>query len=164
MIDQTSFKNMSVTAAAGASIPIIDHSQPTTRSVGVGMYPSLMGTFSCPTPILMIGFSFNGASSSLNSVSFRTTHMEDPCILPTLNHSNGPIEMGVLLPAAMIAYQANLDCVAEPSPSSLRMEEEDPYVFPAWTVESYHAHDCLDDVFPSDEAIVEAMSGPWEEL
>ena len=32
---------------------------------------------------------------------------------------------------------------------------------------SSHTHDFLDDVFPSDEAIIEAMSGveqPWEEL
>ena len=66
-----------------------------------------------------------------------------------------------------MVYQANIDCVVEPSPSSLQMEEEDPYVLPAWAVESSHAHDCLDDVFPSDEAIIEAMSGvepPWEEL
>ena len=37
----------------------------------------------------------------------------------------------------------------------------------AWVVESSHSHDCLDDVFPSDEAILEAMSGieqHWEEL
>ena len=67
----------------------------------------------------------------------------------------------------MIAYQANLDCVAEPSPSSSRMEEENPYVLPAWAIESSHAHDCLDSVFPSDEAIIEVMSGvepPWEDL
>ena len=47
------------------------------------------------------------------------------------------------------------------------MEEEDPYVLPAWAVESSHAHDYLDSVFPSGEAIIEAMSGvepPWEEL
>ena len=34
-------------------------------------------------------------------------------------------------------------------------------------VDSYHAHDFLDDVFPSDEAIIETMSKvepPWEEL
>ena len=55
MIDQTSFKNLSVSASSGASVPIIDHSQPVTGSVGVGMYPSLMGTFSCPAPILKIG-------------------------------------------------------------------------------------------------------------
>ena len=40
-------------------------------------------------------------------------------------------------------------------------------MLPAWAVESSHTHDCLDSVFPSDEAIIEAMSGvepPWEEL
>ena len=67
--------------------------------------------------------------------------------------------MDVPFPAAMIAYQANLDGVANPSPSSLRTEEEDPYVLPAWAVESSHAHDFLNDVFPSDESIIEAMSG-----
>ena len=43
MIDQTSFKNLFITASSGASISIIEHSQPATGSVGVGMYPSLMG-------------------------------------------------------------------------------------------------------------------------
>ena len=122
------------------------------------MYPSLMGTFSCPPPILMFGSSFGGASSSLNSVSFRTTHIEDPRILPSPSPSNRPIEMDVTLPATMIAYQANLDCVVESSPSSSWKKEEDPYVLPAWVVESAHTHDCLDSVFSSDEAIIEAMS------
>ena len=61
IIDQTSFKNLSVTASLGASVSIINHSQPATGSVGVGMYPSLMGNFSCPAPVLMIGSSFSGA-------------------------------------------------------------------------------------------------------
>ena len=63
-IYQKSFHNPSVNASLGASILIIDHSQPATENVGVGMYPSLMGTFSCPAPVLMIGSSFGGASSS----------------------------------------------------------------------------------------------------
>ena len=40
-------------------------------------------------------------------------------------------------------------------------------MLPTWAVESSHAHDFLNDVFPSDEAIIEAMSGvepPWEKL
>ena len=73
--------------------------------------------------------------------------MEYPWILPTPSPSNGPIEMNVPLPVPMIAYQENIDCVAEPSPSSSRTEEEYPYVLPAWEVESSHVHDCLDDVF-----------------
>ena len=40
-------------------------------------------------------------------------------------------------------------------------------MLPAWEVESSHIHDYVDSIFPSDEAIIEAMSGvepPWEEL
>ena len=69
-IDQTSFKNPSVTTSSGALIPILEHSQPTIGSVGVGMYPSLMGSFSCPVLILMIGCSSGEASTSMRSVSF----------------------------------------------------------------------------------------------
>ena len=107
-IDQTSFRNPSFSASLGASILIIDHSQPATGSVGVGMYPSLMRTFSCLMPILMIGSSFGGASSSLNSMSFHTTHMEYPWIIPSPSPSIGLIKMDVPFPATMVAYQANL--------------------------------------------------------
>ena len=126
-----------------------------------------MGSFSCPAPVLMIRSNFGGDSSSFNLVSFRTTHMEDPWILPSPSPSNVPVEMDVSLPATMIAYQTNLDCVAEPSPSSSWMEEEDPYVLLARAVQYSHAHDYLDTVFPSDETIIEAMSRvepPWEVL
>ena len=129
-IDQTSFQNPSINASSGASIPIIDHSQPATRSVGVGMYPALMGTFSCPAPVLMIRSSFGGASSLLNSVSFRTTHMEDPWILPSPSPSIGPIKTDVSFPTTMVAYQASIGQGAEPSPSCLQTEEEDLYVLP----------------------------------
>ena len=131
------------------------------------MYPSLMGIFSCPAPILMIGSSSSEASTSVRSMSFRTSHMEDPWILPTPSTSSEPIVMDVPLPATMVAYQANLECVAKPSPSSSWTEEVDPCVLLAWAVQSSHAHDILDSVFPSDKAIIEAMSGvepPWEEL
>ena len=109
------------------------------------MYPSLMGSFSCPAPILMIGSSSGEASTSVRSMSFRTSHMEDPWILPTLSTSSDPVMTDVLLPAAMIAYQDNLKCVVEPSPSSSWMEEEDPYAFPFWEVFSSQSHDCLDE-------------------
>ena len=101
------------------------------------------------------------------SVSFRMSHMEDPWIIPTPSTPSDPIIMNVLFPTIMIAYQANLESAAEPCSSSLWTEEEDPYVLLAWAVQSYHAHDFLHMVFPSNEVIIEAMSGvepPWEEL
>ena len=122
MIDQMSFKNPSITASSGALIPIVEHSQPATGSVGVGMYPSLMGIFSSLAPILMIGSSSSEVSTSMRSVSFRISHMEDPWILPTLNTSSEPIVMNVMLPTTMVAYQANIECVANPSPSFLFTE------------------------------------------
>ena len=162
-----SFKNPPISASSEASVLKVEHSQPATGSVGVGMYPSLMGTFSCPAPVLMIGASFDGASTSTRSVPFRTSHMGDPWILPSPSPSSEAIETSVSFPAAMIAYQANIQSTAEPCSFSSRTEEEDPYVLPAWEVQYSHAHDCLDTVFLLDEAIIEAMSvvePPWEEL
>ena len=108
MIDEMTFKNSPVTASSGASVPIVEHSQSATGSVGVGMYPSLMGSFSCPASVLMIGYLFDEDSTSTTSVSFRTTHMEYPWVLPTPSTLSEPIEMNVPFPKAMIAYQANL--------------------------------------------------------
>ena len=91
------------------------------------MYPSLMGTFSCLAPVLMIGSSFGGASSSLNSVSLRTTYMEDPWILPSLSTLSMTTETNMVFCTTMVDYQVNIDQVVEPSPSSSRIEEEDPH-------------------------------------
>ena len=110
------------------------------------MYPCLMGSFSCPALVLMIGSCSDEASTSTTSVSFHTTHMENPWILPTLSISSEPVETNMPLPATMIAYQANLKNVADPCSSSSQTEEEDPYVLPTWEVQSSHAHDCLDMV------------------
>ena len=71
------------------------------------------------------------------------------------------------LSTAMVAYQSNLDLVVESSASSSQTKEDNPYASPAWAGSSSHSHDYLDDIFPSDEAILEAMSGleqPWREL
>ena len=95
----------------------------------------------------MIGSSSSEALTSVRSVSFRTSHMEDPWIIPTPNTSCEPIMTDVLFPATMVAYQANIECVVEPSPSSLQTEEEDPHVLPAWEVESSHSQYCLDYFF-----------------
>ena len=89
----------------------------------------------------MIGSSSDDALASTTSMSFCMTHMEDPWILPTTSTSSDPVENNVPLPATMISYQANLQSVVEPCSSSSRKEGEDPYVLPAWAVQSSHAHD-----------------------
>ena len=118
----------------------------------------------------MIGSSLGRASTSLNSVSFHTSHMEDPWVLPfpsTSSKNSIPAKTDMLFPTTFVVYQANIHHVVEPSPSSSQMEEKNPYVLPSWAVESSHSQECLDDVFPFDEAILDAMSGikqHWEEL
>ena len=106
-VDQISFDNSSSKASSGASILVINHSQLTTKNIGVGIYPSLMGTFSCFAPILMIGSSLGKASTSLSSIPFRTSHMEDPWTLPslsTLGEVSIPAKTYMPLLTVMVAY------------------------------------------------------------
>jgi hypothetical protein len=47
------------------------------------------------------------------------------------------------------------------------MEEVDDLPKPVWAVNSSHSSDCLEMVMPSDEAILEAMTGlerPWDDF
>ena len=102
------------------------------------------------------------ASSSLSSGPFRTLHLEDPWTLPSLCTSSEDsrlTKMNMPLSTTLVAYQANIGDVVDPSPSSSWTEEEDPYALPALVVVSSHSHDCLDDIFLTDEAILEAMPG-----
>ena len=133
-VDQISFDNSSSKASSRGSIPIIDHSQLTTENIGVGMYPSLMGNFSCVAPVLMIGSSLGKTSTLSSSVPFRTSHMEDPWTLPSLSNLSEvsiPVEMDMPLSTTMVAYQANIDLVIDSSTSSSWTEEQDPYAFPS---------------------------------
>ena len=131
------------------------------------MYPSLMGTFNCLAPILMIGSSLGRASSSLSSVPFHISHLEDPWTLPSPSTSDEdprPVEMDMPLSTTLVAYKDNIFYVVDPSPSSSRMEEEDPYTMPSWEVASSHSHDCFNDIFLMNEVILKAMSSveqPW---
>ena len=49
------FDNSGTKSSSRATISVIDNSQLKTKNVGVGMYPSLMGTFRFSAPILTIG-------------------------------------------------------------------------------------------------------------
>ena len=59
---------------------------------------------------------------------------------------------------AEVAYQSIIHTAIVPIlvPLTVSGELEEGYV-PAWAVNSLHSRDCLDMVFPSDEAILEAM-------
>jgi hypothetical protein len=62
-IYQLSFTCSSFSALVGPSVPIIEIYQKETKNIGVGMYPSLMGTFNFSEPISYINAIFDESSS-----------------------------------------------------------------------------------------------------
>ena len=75
IVEHKYFDNSHTKASLGAIDLVIDNSQPTYESIGVGMYLSLMGTFNYTLPILTKGSSLGRASSSLISVPFHISHL-----------------------------------------------------------------------------------------
>jgi hypothetical protein len=82
-IDQLSFSRPD--PALGAStVPMIDNPQASVISVGVGLCPSLMGTFDYPPPHGDVKFiSTHHKAEIFHISSFRTTYFQDPWILPS---------------------------------------------------------------------------------
>ena len=71
------------------------------------------------------------------------------------------------LSTAEATYQATLDLTMDLGLSTSWKEEEDIFAFPALAVVSSFSHDFHDDIFPSDEAILEAMTSleqAWEDM
>ena len=112
------------------------------------MYTSLMDTFDLPAPVNYIGSTSLG--KSITTVVDRT----DPWVLPT------PHEPEVPLSVVEVAYQAITQATVDPIPDPLTVSDDQEEVYlPAWAEKYLHSIDCLDTVLPSDEAILEAMSG-----
>ena len=108
----------------------------------MGMYPSLIGTFNISTPILTIGSSLGSDFSSLSSIPFCVSHLEDPWTLlspSTSDEGPRPTKMDISLSVAVISYQAILDLIVDHIPSSSWIKEEDPFSVPAWAVASLHS-------------------------
>jgi hypothetical protein len=80
-------------------------------------------------------------------------------------HSN--IGMAMQLSIVEIMYQAILKYIVDLDPPSSQKNEVDLILKPIWVVQSSCFHKCLNDTLPSDESIIEAMSGvdrPWENI
>jgi hypothetical protein len=167
-IDQLSFSRPD--PALGAStVPMIDNPQPGVINVGVGLCPSLMGTFDYPPPHDDIKFISNHHKVEIFQVSsFRTTYFEDPWILPspssTMDETGHP-GMSMPLSATEVAYSLVQQASANTDPTPA--QELDPLLEPIWAHGSLANTDSLDLVLPSDEAVIEAMTSPdkpWEDL
>jgi hypothetical protein len=167
-IDQLSF-SLPDPALGASTVPMVDNPQAGVVNIGVGLCPSLMGTFDYPPPQGDVKFiSTHHKAEIFHVSSFRTTYFQDPWILPSLSDTmdvTGHAGMSTPLSAAEVAYslvQQNL-ATLDPIPT----QELDPLFEPIWAQDSLIDTDSLDLVFPSDKAIIEAMTGPdrpWEDL
>jgi hypothetical protein len=167
-IDQLSFSRLD--PALGAStVPMIDNPQPGVVNVGVGLCPSLMGTFDYPPPHNDVKFISNHHKADIFHISsFRTTYFQDPWILPSPSATmdeTGHSGMSMPLSAAEVVYSLVQQASANPDPTPAR--ELDPLPEPNWAQDSLATTDSLDLVLPSDEAVIEAMTSPdkpWDDL
>jgi hypothetical protein len=167
-IDQLSFSRPD--PALGAStVPLVDNPQANVVNIGVGLCPSLMGTFDFPPPQGDVKFvSTHHKAEIFHVSSFRTTYFNDPWILPSPSdtmEATGHAGMSSPLSAAEVAYSMVQQTSATPDP--IPTQELDPLFEPIWAQNSLVDTDSLDLVLPSDEAIIEAMTGPdkpWEDL
>jgi hypothetical protein len=156
--------------ALGASmVPMIDNPQPGVVNVGFGLCPSLMGTFDYPPPHDDVKFISNHHKVEIFQVLlFRTAYFEDPWILPSPSSTMDEIGhsgMSMPLSAAEVAYSLVHQASVNTNPTLA--QELDPLLEPIWAQGSLANIDSLYLVFPSNEAVIEAMTSPdkpWEDL
>jgi hypothetical protein len=167
-IDQLSFSRPDPSLGASAVL-MIDNPQPGVINVGVGLFPPLMGTFDYPPPQGDVKFvSYHHKVEIFQVALFCMTYFNDPWIIPspsTTMEGTGHHGMSMPLFAAEVAYSLVQQASADTDPTPI--EELDPIPEPIWAQCSLADIDLLDLVFPSDEAIIEAITSldkPWDDL
>jgi hypothetical protein len=129
-----------------------------------------MGTFDFMALIHHVYAMSSRTVSSERFVPFDTSYFNDPWTLPSSTAScEGQSHFGMAMPLleAEIVYQSVLDSSADPNPITSQMDEEDHFLKTMWATSSYFSHDFLDETFPLNEAIIEAMNGsdkPWDDM
>jgi hypothetical protein len=170
-IDQLSFSHPDPSLGV-SMLPMIDNPQPVIVNVGVGLCPPLMGTFDYPPLTENVHYMLADLDQPQAEIfqisSFHMMYFNDPWNLtsPSTN-MEGTKHHGMAMPLSMtevtylIIQQASPDL--DPTPS----QELDPILEPIWDQGSLADTNSLDLVFPSDEAIIEAMTSldrPWDDI
>jgi hypothetical protein len=103
-------------------------------------------------------------------VPFCTSYFNNPWTLPSSTSScEGKSHVGMSMPLSTteIAYQDDLHSSVDPDPITSPTDEEDHVLKLVWATSLSFSHDFLDETFPSNEAIIEAMNGsekPWDDM
>jgi hypothetical protein len=167
-IDQLSFSRSDPSLGVFA-VPMIDNPQPDIVNVGVGLCPFFMGTFDYPPPQGDAKFISDHHKVEIFQVSsFRTTYFTDPWILPSLSAMmEGTRHLGMSMPLSIAEVAYSLVQQASANPDPTLVQDFDPLLEPIWAQGSLVNTNSLDLVFPSDEAVIEAMTipdKPWDDL
>jgi hypothetical protein len=143
---------------------LIDNPQPGIINVGVVFFPPLMGTFDYPLPsgdVKLISVVPDHLRSEIFQVSsFQMNYFHDPWNLPSpLATMEGTGNSGMSIPLSMaeVAYSIVQQASANPDPTPA--QELDLVLEPIWAQGSLATTDSLDLVFPSDEVIIESLTG-----
>jgi hypothetical protein len=167
-INQLSFSRPDPSLGA-SMVPMIDNPKPGIVNIGVGLCPSLMGTFDYPPPQGDVKFISNHNKVEIFQVSsFHTTYFIYPWILPSpsitmdeIGHPGMSMPLSVAKVAYFLVQQTSTN--TDPTPA----QELDPLLEPIWSQGSLTDTDSLDLILPSDEVVIEAMNSPekpWEYL
>jgi hypothetical protein len=170
-IDQLSFSRTNPLSGA-SMVLMIDSLQPDTVNLGAGCFPSLMGTFDYLPPssdVNLISTSLDQPRDAILQVLlFQTRYFNDPWTLPSPSASmewTGNPGMAMPLPATEFAYNIVQPTLANPDPTPT--QELDTVLEPIWAQGYLATQHPLDLVFPSDEMILEALTGPnrpWDDI
>jgi hypothetical protein len=167
-IDQLSFSRPDNSLGA-STIPMIDNPQPGVVNVGVGLCPSLMGTFDYLPPQGDAKFISDHHKVEIFHVSsFRMTYFTDLWILPSPSAMmEGTGHPGMSMPLSTTEVEYSLVQQASSNPDPTPAQEFDPLLEPIWAQGSLANTDSLELVLPFDEAVIEAMTSldkPWDDI
>lgn len=145
-VDQLSF----FVSSSDGNVPFVEHTAVPLESVVVGLFkdPALMGVFSLP-PLNV---------APINMIFVRS----DPWVLPPLDQI-GSWGYEMSLSPAELKYVEIVSASAPSSEPAPLSRARDSYMQPPWLGDSTSL-DPLQELFPSDEAIIETMSfeePPW---
>jgi hypothetical protein len=121
-----------------------------------------MGTFDFMEPIHHIYIMHGRLVSSERFIPFCTFYFNDPWNIPSSKMScEGQSHTGMAMPLSTteIEYQSFLDSSTDHDPVTSQIDEEDLVLEPVWATSSSCSHEFLYETSPSDEDIIEAMSG-----